>query len=97
MSMSQENLILIILSVLFTAVGIMLLLGKADFTIKKHIRESGKFSIPRMRVVNALAFLLLDIVTILILCGVNEMVAAVVVVPIVIVLIVLQYTWARIK
>ena len=75
----------------------MLLLGKADFAIKKHIRESGKFSIPRMRVVNALAFFMFDILAALILCGVNEMVTAVVVVPIVIVLIVLQYTWARIK
>ena len=95
--MNSENLTLIVLSVLFTVVGIMLLLGKADFAIKKHIRESGKFSIPRMRVVNALAFFMFDILAALILCGVNEMVTAVVVVPIVIVLIVLQYTWARIK
>jgi L-asparagine transporter-like permease len=95
--MNSENLTLIVLSVLFTVVGIMLLLGKADFAIKKHIRESGKFIIPRMRVINALAFFLLDIVTILILCGVNEMVTVSVVVPIVVVLIVLQYTWAKRK
>ena len=95
--MNQENLILIILSVVFTAIGIMLLLGKADFAIKKHIRESGKYSIPRMRVVNALAFFMFDIIAALILCGVNEFVTLCVVVPIAIVLVVLQYTWARIK
>ena len=93
--MNHEHLILIILSVLFTAVGIMLLLGKADFVIKRHIRESGKFSIPRMRVVNALAFFLFDIIAILILCGVNEFITVCVAVPLVIVLVVLQYTWAR--
>ena len=93
--MNHEHLILIILSVLFTAVGIMLLLGKADFVIKRHIRESGKFNIPRMRVVNALAFFLFDIIAILILCGVNEFITVCVVVPLVIVLVVLQYTWAR--
>lgn len=93
--MNHEHLILIILSVLFTAVGIMLLLGKADFVIKRHIRESGRFNIPRMRVVNALAFFLVDIIAILILCGVNEFITVCVVVPLVIVLVVLQYTWAR--
>lgn len=93
--MNHEHLILIILSVLFTAVGIMLLLGKADFVIKRHIRESGKFNILRMRVVNALAFFLFDIIAILILCGVNELITVCVVVPLVIVLVVLQYTWAR--
>lgn len=93
--MNHEHLILIILSVLFTAVGIMLLLGKADFVIKRHIRESGKYNIPRMRVVNALAFFLFDIIAILILCGVNEFITVCVVVPLVIVLVVLQYTWAR--
>mgnify|MGYP003429882156 FL=1 len=93
--MNHEHLILIILSVLFTAVGIMLLLGKADFVIKRHIRESGRFNIPRMRVVNALAFFLFDIIAILILCGVNEFITVCVVVPLVIVLVVLQYTWAR--
>lgn len=93
--MNHEHLILIILSVLFTAVGIMLLLGKADFVIKRHIRESGKYNIPRMRVVNALAFFLFDIIAILILCGVNELITVCVVVPLVIVLVVLQYTWAR--
>lgn len=93
--MNHEHLILIILSVLFTAVGIMLLLGKADFVIKRHIRESGKYNISRMRVVNALAFFLFDIIAILMLCGVNELITVCVVVPLVIVLIVLQYTWAR--
>lgn len=93
--MNHEHLILIILSVLFTAVGIMLLLGKADFVIKRHIRESGKYNIPRMRVINALAFFLFDIIAILILCGVNEFITVCVVVPLVIVLVVLQYTWAR--
>ena len=93
--MNHEHIILIILSVLFTAVGIMLLLGKADFVIKRHIRESGRFNIPRMRVVNALAFFLFDIIAILILCGVNEFITVCVVVPLVIVLVVLQYTWAR--
>lgn len=93
--MNHEHLILIILSVLFTAVGIMLLLGKTDFVIKRHIRESGKYNIPRMRVINALAFFLFDIIAILILCGVNEFITVCVVVPLVIVLVVLQYTWAR--
>lgn len=93
--MNHEHLILIILSVLFTAVGIMLLLGKADFVIKRHIRESGKYNIPRMRVVNALAFFLFDIIAILILCGVNEFITVCVMAPLVIVLVVLQYTWAR--
>lgn len=95
--MNQETITLIILSVVFTIIGIMLLMGKADFTIKRHIRESGKFSIPRMRVVNAIAFFLIDIIAILIFCGVKELVIVYVVVPIVVLLIILQYTWARIK
>lgn len=93
--MNQENIVLIVMSVIFAVVGVMMLLGKADFAIKKHIRESGKYNIPRLRVVYALSFFLIGIITTLILCGMNEMVTVCVIIPVVIVLIVLQYTWAR--
>ena len=81
----------------FCVVGIMMLLGKADFAIKKHIRESGKYDIPRLSVVYAMSFFLIGIVTTLVLCGLNEMVTLFVIVPVAIILITLQYTWAKKK
>jgi glucose-6-phosphate-specific signal transduction histidine kinase len=81
----------------FCVVGIMMLLGKADFAIKKHIRESGKYNIPRLRVIYAMSFFLIGIVTTLVLYGVNEMVTLFVIVPVAIILIALQYTWAKKK
>ena len=81
----------------FCVVGIMMLLGKADFAIKKHIRESGKYDIPRLSVVYAMSFFLIGIVTTLVLCGLNEMVTLFVIVPVAIILITLQYTWAKRK
>lgn len=81
----------------FCVIGIMMLLGKADFAIKKHIRESGKYNIPRLRVIYAMSFFLIGIVTTLVLCGINEMVTLFVIVPAAIILIALQYTWAKKK
>ena len=81
----------------FCVIGIMMLLGKADFAIKKHIRESGKYNIPRLRVIYAISFFLIGIVTTLVLYGINEMVTLFVIVPVAIILIALQYTWAKKK
>ena len=81
----------------FCVIGIMMLLGKADFAIKKHIRESGKYNIPRLRVIYAMSLFLIGIVTTLVLYGINEMVTLFVIVPVAIILIALQYTWAKKK
>ena len=85
------------MSTVFAVLGIMMLLGKADFAIKKHIRESGKYNIPRLRVIHALSFFLIGVITTLILCGVNELVTVCVIIPCAIVLATLQYTWAKKK
>lgn len=85
------------MSIAFAVLGIMMLLGKADFAIKKHIRESGKYNIPRLRVIHALSFFLIGIVTTLILCGMNEMTTVCVIIPAAIVLAALQFTWAKKK
>lgn len=85
------------MSIAFAVLGIMMLLGKADFAIKKHIRESGKYNIFRLRVIHALSFFLIGIVTTLILCGMNEMTTVCVIIPCAIALATLQYTWAKKK
>ena len=85
------------MSIVFAGLGLMMLLGKADFAIKKHIRESGKYYIPRLRVIHALSFFLIGVITTLILCGVNEFVTVCVIIPCAIVLATLQYTWAKRK
>lgn len=85
------------MSIAFAVLGIMLLLGRADFAIKRHIRESGKYNISRLRVIYAMAFFLIGVVTTLVLCGMNEKVILFVIVPVAIVLIALQYTWAKRK
>ena len=95
--MTPENIYLLVMSIVFAVLGIMMLLGKADFAIKKHIRESGKYNIFRLRVIHALSFFLIGVITTLILCGVNEMVAVCVIIPCAIVLATLQYTWAKKK
>lgn len=91
----NETVILIILSVVFAILGIMTLLGKADFTIKRHYRNSEKFNLMRLRVIHALSFFLVTLITILMLCGVNEFVTVCIILPVVVVLVVLQYTWAK--
>lgn len=95
--MKLENIYLLVMTLAFCVIGIMMLLGKADFAIKKHIRESGKYNIPRLRVIYAISFFLIGIVTTLVLYGINEMVTLFVIVPVAIILIALQYTWAKKK
>ena len=95
--MKLENIYLLVMTLAFCVIGIMMLLGKADFAIKKHIRESGKYNIFRLRVIHALTFFLIGVITTLILCGINEMVTLFVIVPVAIILIALQYTWAKKK
>ncbi|MBR4870821.1 MAG: hypothetical protein IKU96_01470 [Alistipes sp.] len=95
--MSTENIYLLVMSIVFAVLGIMMLLGKADFAIKKHIRESGKYYIPRLRVIHALSFFLIGVITTLILCGINELVTVCIIIPCAIVLATLQYTWAKRK
>lgn len=95
--MKLENIYLLVMTLAFCVIGIMMLLGKADFAIKKHIRESGKYNIFRLRVIHSLTFFLIGVITTLILCGVNEMVTLFVIVPVAIILIALQYTWAKKK
>ena len=85
------------MTVVFTILGVMLLLGKADFVMKKHIRESGKYNIYRLRVVHAAAFFVIDIMFILLACGVSETIAVISIMPIVVIIGILQYIWARNK
>lgn len=85
------------MTVVFTILGLMLLLGKADFIMKKHIRESGKYNIYRLRVVHAAAFFVIDIMFILLACGVSETIAVISIMPIVVIIGILQYIWARNK
>lgn len=95
--MNHEQIILISMTVVFTILGVMLLLGKADFVMKKHIRESGKYNIYRLRVVHAAAFFVIDIMFILLACGVSETIAVISIMPIVVIIGILQYIWARNK
>lgn len=95
--MNHELIIFITMTLVFTILGVMLLLGKADFIMKKHIRESGKYNIYRLRVVHATAFFVVDIMLILLACGVNEQVAVFSTMPIVVIIGILQYIWARNK
>lgn len=85
----------ILMAVVFGLLGIVMLLGKGDFMIKKHYYDSGKYNIARLRIINALSFFLIVIVSVLILLGVNEFVSASIILPAAIVLVVLQYTWAK--
>lgn len=95
--MNHEQIILISMTVVFALLGLMLLLGKADFVMKKHILKSGKYDLQRLRVVHAVAFFIIDIMFILLACGVDEHVALFSVLPVVVVVGILQYTWAKKK
>ena len=95
--MNHEQIILISMTVVFALLGLMLLLGKADFVMKKHILKSGKYNIQRLRVVHAVAFFIIDIMFILLACGVEEHVVVFSVLPVVVVVGILQYTWAKKK
>lgn len=95
--MNHELIIFITMTLVFTILGVMLLLGKADFVMKKHIRESGKYNIYRLRVVHAAAFFVIDIMFILLACGVSETIAVISIMPIVVIIGILQYIWARNK
>lgn len=95
--MNHEQIILISMTVVFALLGLMLLLGKADFVMKKHILKSGKYDLQRLRVVHAVAFFIIDIMFILLTCGVEEHVVVFSVLPVVVVVGILQYTWAKKK
>lgn len=91
----NETVLLILMAVVFALLGVMTLLGKADFMMKRRFRDSAKFNLLRLRVIHALSILLVSLITILILCGVNEFVTVCVILPAVVVLAILQYTWAK--
>lgn len=91
----SETIVTILLAVVFALLGVAMLLGKGDFMIKRHYLESGKYNIVRLRIIHALTFFLVVVVSILSLLGVNEFVTVCVILPAAIVLAVLQYTWAR--
>ena len=95
--MNHEQIILISMTVVFALLGVMLLLGKADFVMKKHILKSGKYDLQRLRFVHAVALFIIDIMFILLACGVDEHVAVFSVLPVVVVVGILQYTWAKKK
>ena len=95
--MNHEQIILISMTVVFTILGVMLLLGKADFVIKRHLRDSQRYNIQRMRIVHAVALFVVDIMLILFLCGVDERIAVFAPMPLVVIIAILQYTWARNK
>lgn len=91
----NETILLIIMAVVFALLGVMTLLGKADFVMKRRFRDSEKYNLLRLRVIHALSFLLVSLITILILCGCNEFIIVCVILPAAIVLGILQFTWAR--
>ena len=95
--MNQELIVLIVMTLVFAILGVMLLLGKADFVMKKHILKSGKYDLQRLRIVHAVAFFVVDIMFILLACGVEEHVAVFGTMPVVVVVGILQYTWAKKK
>lgn len=95
--MNQESIVLITMMVVFTVLGVMLILGKADFVIKRHLRDPQRYNIQRMRIVHAVALFVVDIMLILFLCGVDECIAVFAPMPIVVIIAILQYTWARKK
>jgi hypothetical protein len=50
-----------------------------------------------LRVIHALSFFLIGVITTLIFCGINELVTVCVIIPCAIALATLQYTWAKRK
>ena len=96
-TMKPENISLLIMSIVLAVLGIMLLLGKADFAIKRHIRESGRYIMSRLRVIYAITLFIVSVVTTLLLCGANEIIAPCVIIPVAVIMMVLQNTWAKSK
>ena len=94
--MNMEIVISAVLLAVFSALAAIMLFGKGDFLIKKHIRESQKYNIHRLRVIHAATFILVCIAMILVLCLPDKQhIAILVIVPVAIVLAILQFTWAK--
>ena len=95
--METSNIYLVVMAIIFTALGFMMMVGKADFVMKRYVRESKKYNLVRMRFLHAISFNLISIVSLLIFFGVSELVVACIIFPFAIILAILQFTWAKRK
>ena len=95
--MNSDSLLFIILAIIFSILGVLMLLGKVDFMIKGHYIHSQRYNIARLRIINAATFFLAGLLFILLLCDVSKVISVCIIIPTAIVLAILQYTWARIK
>ena len=93
--METSNIYLVVMAIIFTVLGFMMMVGKADFVMKRYVRESKKYNLARMRFLHAISFILISIVSLLIFFGVSEIVVACIIIPFAIILAILQFTWAK--
>lgn len=95
--METSNIYLVVMAIIFTVLGFMMMVGKADFVMKRYVRESKKYNHVRLRILHAAAFWLISIVSVLVFCGISEIVVACIIIPFAIILAILQFTWAKRK
>lgn len=95
--METSNIYLVVMAIIFTVLGFMMMVGKADFVMKRYVRESKKYNLARMRFLHAISFILISTLSLLIFCGISEIVIASIIIPFAIILAILQFTWAKRK
>ena len=95
--METSNIYLVVMAIIFAVLGVLLVLGKGDFIMKRYVRESKKYNRVRLRILHAATFWLISIVSVLVFCGISEIVVACIIIPFAIILAILQFTWAKRK
>jgi cell division protein FtsW (lipid II flippase) len=94
--MNVETISMIVASLVLALLGIVIILGKADWAIKQYRRNSERYNIARLRVVTGVMLIILALILPFIpLYEGQHNIFVIVILSIAAVFAVLQETWAR--
>lgn len=93
--MNVETISMIVASLVLALLGIVIILGKADWAIKQYRRNSERYNIARLRVVTGVMLIILGLILPFVVVVKTQNICIFVMLGIAAVFGVLQETWAR--
>lgn len=93
--MNVETIAMIVASLVLALLGIVIILGKADWAIKQYRRNSERYNIARLRVVTGVMLIILGLILPFVVVVKIQNICTFVILGIAAVFGVLQETWAR--
>ena len=94
--MSVDAIIMVVAALLLTMLGVATLLGKADWAIKSYRRNSERYNLMRLRVLNGVVMVVISLILpVVVIFEEYHKIFVGVIVGVAIIFGILQETWAR--